>query len=277
MKEYSVTSHMLIAIAAATCTVVVSPAAAQNTLPSPPAYIATVPQNATPAIVSAKDRVVYHGPRNRPRIALTFDACQKDRPSGYDKKIVSELTVARTPATFFISGRWMAAHPGQTKYLSRIPYFEIANHSYSHPLLTQLDRKKILDEIMQTQLLMHKLTGREGAFFRAPYGKYNREVVDAAASLGLRVVQWDVITADPDPKATGNRIYETVMHRVRNGSIIIMHANGRGWHTNEVLPKMIAELKRRGFEFVTLSKLLESETRTQPAALVKHSSQSGKP
>ena len=35
-----------------------------------------------------------------------------------------------------------------------------------------------------------------------------------------------------------------------------MHANGRGWHTAEALPHVIEELRKRGFEFATVSELL---------------------
>jgi peptidoglycan/xylan/chitin deacetylase (PgdA/CDA1 family) len=47
-----------------------------------------------------------------------------------------------------------------------------------------------------------------------------------------------------------------VQRGARNGSIIIMHANGRGWHTAEALPQIIAFLRGRGFELVTVSELL---------------------
>ena len=46
------------------------------------------------------------------------------------------------------------------------------------------------------------------------------------------------------------------MSRARPGSIIIAHANGRGYHTAEALPRAIAGLKAKGYEFVTVSELL---------------------
>jgi peptidoglycan/xylan/chitin deacetylase (PgdA/CDA1 family) len=47
-----------------------------------------------------------------------------------------------------------------------------------------------------------------------------------------------------------------VMERVQNGSIIIMHANGRGWHTAEALPEMIHSLREQGYILVTISELM---------------------
>jgi peptidoglycan/xylan/chitin deacetylase (PgdA/CDA1 family) len=72
----------------------------------------------------------------------------------------------------------------------------------------------------------------------------------------LRAIQWDVVTGDPDPNITAEMILETVKARVSNGSIIIMHVNGRGWHTAEALPEVIDWLRSQGYELVTVSELL---------------------
>jgi len=58
-----------------------------------------------------------------------------------------------------------------------------------------------------------------------------------------------------------NRAVQT---RVQNGSIIIMHANGRGWHTAEALPQMIEYLQRNGYTLVTVSQLLGLEPVENP-------------
>jgi peptidoglycan/xylan/chitin deacetylase (PgdA/CDA1 family) len=44
----------------------------------------------------------------------------------------------------------------------------------------------------------------------------------------------------------------------RSGSVIVMHINGRGWHTAETLPEIIARLRSRGFTFVTVSQLISA-------------------
>jgi peptidoglycan/xylan/chitin deacetylase (PgdA/CDA1 family) len=51
-----------------------------------------------------------------------------------------------------------------------------------------------------------------------------------------------------------------VVKQVQPGSIIIMHANGRGWHTAEALPAIIASLREQGYELVTISALLDLES-----------------
>ena len=47
-----------------------------------------------------------------------------------------------------------------------------------------------------------------------------------------------------------------MVRQTKPGSIVISHANGRGYHTAEALPLAIPKLKAAGFEFVTISELL---------------------
>lgn len=229
----------------------------------PVALLLTVllPDKLYTASGSSTPGAIYHGPRDLPYIVLTFDACQNNRQAGYDKRIVDILIDTKTPATFFLGGKWMEAHPDQTKFLSTIPYFELENHSYSHPMFTSLSKQMIHEEINHTQDILFRLTGKKGKFFRAPYGKYNKSVIETAESLGLKTIQWDVVSADPDPNENENRIIKTVLKQSKNGSIIIMHVNGRGWHTHKALPAIIMQLRKNGFQFVSLSKLLERNDR----------------
>jgi peptidoglycan/xylan/chitin deacetylase (PgdA/CDA1 family) len=233
-----------------------------------PLNLAYVPdKDRQPLLAPIKPEVIYHGSRAVPKIVLTFDACMAKKLTGYDKRIVDTLMKTRTPATFFLGGRWIEAHPREAKFLGMIPFFELANHSYSHPLLTKLPDKSIADEIRRTQELLYASTGRRAVFFRAPFGRYNRRVAEIAASMGLKLVQWDVVSYDPDPKADESRIIKTVLTRARNGSIVIMHVNGRGWHTYKALPVIIEELRKKGYEFVSLSRLLETPVKKSRTAM----------
>jgi peptidoglycan/xylan/chitin deacetylase (PgdA/CDA1 family) len=52
-----------------------------------------------------------------------------------------------------------------------------------------------------------------------------------------------------------------VLRDVRAGSIVLFHANGRGWHTAEALRILVPELRTRGFELVTVAELLNTRVR----------------
>jgi peptidoglycan/xylan/chitin deacetylase (PgdA/CDA1 family) len=203
---------------------------------------------------------IFHGDREKPYVALTFDLCQKpEYPAWFDQGIVDVLTEYNAPATFFMGGDWMRTHVDETRLLASNPNLEMGNHSWSHPDLPGLSQERISSEIVQTQKLLYKLTGRQARLFRLPAGKYDDLTLGVIAWHGLYTIQWDVETGDPDPTIDAERMNRAVSQRVQNGSIIVMHANGRGWHTAEALPKMIEYLRGQGYTLVTVSELLGLE------------------
>ncbi len=225
----------------------------------PLARIATALAAATLLVApgrAASSGPVCHGSRSLPLIALTFDACQTRKPTGYDAGIVRILRATRTPATFFLGGKWMESHPAVTRALGRDPLSELGNHSYLHPHLTRQTDAQVRAQIAKTQAILLRLTGQRGRLFRAPYGEYDPRVLRIAGELGLTTVQWEVVSGDPSHRATAARLIDTVVRRSRNGSIVIMHVNGRGWHTAQALPEIIRRLRKAGYRFVTVSDLL---------------------
>ena len=158
-----------------------------------------------------------------------------------------------------MGGDWMRTHVDETLLLASNPHFELGNHSWSHPDLPGLSEETISGEIVRTQNLLYQLTGRQSTLFRLPTGKYDDLTLSVIAWHGLYTIQWDVETGDPDPTIDAARMNEAVSQRVQNGSIIIMHANGRGWHTAEALPQMIEYLRGQGYVLVTVSQLLGLE------------------
>ena len=227
-----------------------------------PSFTPTATQrpNIAPTLPHTDVHFIYHGDRDKPYVALTFDLCQKpELPAWFDQGIVDVLTKYNAPATFFMGGDWMRTHVTETLLLASNPNFELGNHSWSHPDLPGLSEEVISKEIVKTQDLLYKLTGRESKLFRLPAGKYDDLALSVIAWHGLYTIQWDVETGDPDPTIDADRMNWAVRERVQNGSIIVMHANGRGWHTAEALPEMIEYLRGQGYTLVTVSQLLGLE------------------
>lgn len=208
---------------------------------------------------------IYNGDRDKPYVALTFDLCQKpEYPAWFDEGIYDVLTSYDVPATFFMGGDWMRTHVDETLLLASNPKFELGNHSWSHPDLPGLSEATISSEIIKTQDLLYELTGRQAKLFRLPAGLYDDLTLSVIAWNGLYTIQWDLETGDPDPTIDAERMNWAVRERVQNGSIIIMHANGRGWHTAEALPQMIEYLQGQGYTLVTVSQLLGLEPIPSP-------------
>jgi peptidoglycan/xylan/chitin deacetylase (PgdA/CDA1 family) len=212
-------------------------------------------------------------------IALTFDLCEAARaPAGYDARIVNYLREEKVPATFYTGGKWMRSHPETTMQLLADPLFEIGNHSDTHESLRTLSLARLSEQILSPQAEYARLratllarscaTGftRDAetalpalpATFRFPFGTCRPEALAAVAAAGMPAVQWNIVTGDPAASTSAAAITATVLAQARPGAIIVAHANGRGVHTAEALPRIIPELRRRGFRFVTVSELLRS-------------------
>jgi len=150
----------------------------------------------------------------------------------------------------------MEQHPDETMELGQYPQFELANHTDLHPHLTRTNNERIGEEIVRTQDILYTLTGQTARLFRAPYGELDERVARVVSEHGLISVQYDLASGDPDPRISTKRLAEYVSDQARNGSIVVLHMNGRGWKTAEALPRIIIRLKKRGFKFMTVSELL---------------------
>jgi peptidoglycan-N-acetylglucosamine deacetylase len=215
-------------------------------------------------------------PKGEKLVALTLDLCeQRGEVAGYVGAIFETLRREAVAATVFAGGKWMRSHQARTEQLMTDPLFEIANHSDTHANLRKLDGAALTEQIQGPQRSYEAARERLGAtqcagrvpsgmqsvaprlsLFRFPFGACNKASLDAVNDAGLLAIQWDVSAGDPDPNQSADEIVSTIVRRVKPGSIIVAHANGRGWHTASALPRLIAKLKALGYAFVTVSELL---------------------
>ena len=244
--------------------------------PSPPERVAYRKPAIFPETLSGSIR--YVKPRNSEKlVALTFDLCEgANERTGYDADLVNYLRDQQVKTTFFAGGKWMRSHAEKTMQLMADPLFEIGNHAWTHGNLRVLNGPGMVDqitwtqaeyEILREQLLKSKCAVKLGdqaaaaiplslTAFRFPYGACNTQSLAAVNQVGLAVIQWNIVTGDPARGQTAENIARTVLNQVQPGSIVIAHANGRGWHTAEALPLIVAKLRARGYRFVTISELL---------------------
>jgi peptidoglycan-N-acetylglucosamine deacetylase len=202
--------------------------------------------------------LLTNGDRSEYKIALTFDVCQAEGDlAGFDTEIIRVLNETQTPATFFLGGEWMRDHQVETLELSHNPLFELGNHSWNHEDFSVITSEEIQQEILLTQQYMYELVGYQTNLFRLPYGTYNNEALNLINEQGLYIIQWDDVSGDPDPNIDSQRMTNGVLRNIQPGSIIIMHANGRGWHTAEALPGIIQSIREQGYTLVTVSDLLK--------------------
>ena len=213
-------------------------------------------------------------------IALTLDLCEQNGEiAGYDGRIIDYLRRENVKATLFVGGKWLRSHEVRTRQLMSDPLFEIANHSAAHRNLRLLSGKRLHEEIAAPQrayeaihesFSQHQCVRNAPAqwssipkrmsLFRFPFGACNKVSLDAVNDAGLLAIQWDVSAGDPSPNQSATAITREILRATKPGSIIIAHANGRGFHTAEALPQAIPKLKAKGYKFVTVSELIAAGT-----------------
>lgn len=203
-------------------------------------------------------------------VALTFDLCETPNEiAGYDGEIVDELRRRKIPTTFFAGGHWTLTHPGRFGELASDPLFEIGNHTWTHANLRTVDDERLKTEVLAPEAAFRAaVTGpicprpeaiaptRRSTLFRFPFGACDARSMSAVNDAGMAAIQWDVSTGDPSPLTGAKSIVEDTLRGVRPGSIVLAHANGRGFHTGEALPQVLDALQKRGYRFVTVSELL---------------------
>ncbi|TRV75734.1 polysaccharide deacetylase family protein [Streptomyces sp. 130] len=101
----------------------------------------------------------------------------------------------------------------------------VGNHSWTHPLVTELTRAGITDELGRTSDVIEEITGAAPLWYRAPYGAWNRDSFEIGAALGMEPMAWTVDTLDWTVPGTA-----TIVRRVRQGAgpgaVVLSHDAG---------------------------------------------------
>ena len=183
---------------------------------------------------------------NKKMVALTFD----DGPGRYTQEIVDCLKENDARATFFVLGCNIDSYKSAVKNANKIGC-EIANHSYSHAMLYKLSASQIKSEISNTDAKIKKITGSKAAVCRTPGGGISSTV---KSSVGKPIILWSIDTLDWKTRNTEKTI-SAVMNNVKDGDIVLMHDIHEP--TKRAALSIIPQLKKKGYQLVTVSELAE--------------------
>ncbi|MBR6727393.1 MAG: polysaccharide deacetylase family protein [Clostridia bacterium] len=205
----------------------------------------------------AEARVVYHSASGdgHPRIALTFD----DGPHPkYTPQILDILAEYGIPATFFAVGENVAAYPEIVARICREGH-ELGDHTYHHRRVSKMDEDALRQEILACKDAIREQTGVAPRLFRPPEGVCDPTLKRICEELDMTIILWSVDTRDWAHTPQRDMI-ENVRSNTKNGSIILMHDFiGQKSPTPAALKRIIPMLLELGYEFVTVSQLLEAE------------------
>lgn len=200
-------------------------------------------------------RTYWRGRVDTNAVALTFD----DGPSPDTEGILDVLAEHNLSATFFMVGREVESFPGIAQRVFAEGH-EVGNHSYSHPLYLLQRGSETRAQVKRAQDVIEQTIGLRPMLARPPYGVRTPAYFGATRAFSLQTVQWDVAGFDWK-RISPRQIADNVLHKVRAGSIILLHDGDSAGkedrkNTVEALPLIIEGLKQRDLQIAPLSQLL---------------------
>ncbi|MDR3508055.1 MAG: glycosyltransferase, partial [Caulobacteraceae bacterium] len=197
-------------------------------------------------------------------VALTFDDGPDRR---WTPKILKILKEKNAPATFFVIGKNMQAHPDLVQR-EIAQGMVVGNHTYTHPNIGILPVPEVNIELNATQRLFEVITGKSMRLMRPPYFGDAEPSTPAEVDPLVRAQKLGYLIAglriDPDDwkKPDPTLIVQRSLNRLADpnpetgGQVILLHdSGGDRTHTIEALPVLIDQLRAKGYKLVTIGEL----------------------
>lgn len=198
-----------------------------------------------------KELPIYCVDTKEKEISLTFDVAWENEDM---KDVLNILKKEKVKATFFFSGEWVARYPNDVEKIYKAGH-DIGNHGDHHKYMTKLSKEEQQEEIRGAHDKVKGLLGISMDLFRPPYGDYDSGVIKNVEEMGYYSIQWSVDSLDWMEPGVDTVIDNVCHHKNLNkGGIILMHTGTKC--TKKALRPMIQNLKRQGYAFVPVSKII---------------------
>jgi peptidoglycan/xylan/chitin deacetylase (PgdA/CDA1 family) len=196
---------------------------------------------------ATRGRIVWRGPSDARRIALTFD----DGPHALTEPYLTCLAALGAPATFFVMGYYVEKRPAIVAEYLRGGH-QVAGHGYYHKRFTRLRPDQLLAQLARSERAFGPLP--HGKWVRPPHGSLGP--VDGATMLaaGYTVAMWSLDSKDHDGAPADVLVERCTPARCRPGDVVLFHEGEAT--TLAALPRIIEALRADGYELVTLADLL---------------------
>ncbi|RNB88036.1 polysaccharide deacetylase family protein [Brevibacillus nitrificans] len=197
-------------------------------------------------------RVFTKQETNKKQVALSFDDWGTDQTI---TKILDILDKYHVQATFFLRADGVEKNPNLARAIAEAGH-DVANHSYSHPVVTKVSPEQLQQEIVKAhQIITEAIQEKPTMYFRPPTGVFDENTLRVIGATGYHTVtDFDVDPSDYLKTKTPDEIVQAILEQTQNGSVILLHLLD-DIHTIEALPIVIEKLRSRGYTFVKMSEM----------------------
>ncbi|MFI0453048.1 polysaccharide deacetylase family protein [Actinomadura sp. 6N118] len=195
-------------------------------------------------------------------VALTFD----DGPMPNWTPMVHDiLDTEKVKATFFMVGERLLANARLVH--GRMARHEAGNHTWQHKDLSLLTHDQAYRQLHRAHAAIKQITGKEARRLRPPFGQLGGTTLSAAGQLGYDVTIWSIKMLEKTYEKNPPQLVDYIVNNTRPGTIVLAHDTGKPDRLVALknLVPMIRGLRAKGFEFVTVSELIEAAARPEPA------------
>jgi peptidoglycan/xylan/chitin deacetylase (PgdA/CDA1 family) len=197
----------------------------------------------TPWWVSALlHRYTWRVAEKAPVVYLTFDDGPHPTITPW---VLEELRKYNARATFFCIGKNVEAWPAVYQQLLNEGH-SVGNHTHNHLNGWKTDLRTYTENVRKAAALIST------NLFRPPYGRIRaaqaRALEDAMGGKGVKVIMWDVLSADFDTGLSPAECTRRVLRNYRPGSIIVFHDSEKAYpNLKETLPAVLAHLAEKKY------------------------------
>ncbi len=126
--------------------------------------------------------------------------------------------------------------------------------------MTKLSNEEQIAQLVNTSNVVKKHIGVGTKIYRPPYGEYktSRELYK---KLGYPIILWSIDTLDWKTKDANNTV-KVILDNVKDGDIVLMHDIHK--ETADAVKILVPELKKRGYQLVTISELASYRKQLEP-------------
>jgi len=182
------------------------------------------------------------------KIYLTFD----DGPiPELTPWVLDQLDAYRAKATFFYVGENVVKHPALARRAIESGH-SIGNHTHNHVKGWSIRQSDYLDNVEKCREAIASNTGVSTRLFRPPYGQITFSLTKKL-SANYRVVMWDYLTGDFDPKLRPEICHSGALKGTSPGSIVIYHENVKAEpRIRYSLPRFLEHFSHQGYQFCAI-------------------------